>query len=85
MSGCSATAVASSTTDAAADDLLAPIDTVSSVTTGNNAFLSAVVVSIAVVPSVYSIVYLRALSVNATTVPRHAQCPSSCVATVRPK
>ena len=69
MSGCSTTVVASSTAGAPADVSLAPGDAVSSATTGNNAFLSAVVVSIAVVPSVYSIVYLRALSTNATTMP----------------
>ena len=56
----------------------------SSATTGSNTFLSAVVVSIAVAPSVYWIVYLRALRINATTVPSHTWCPSSCVATVRP-
>ena len=53
-------------------------------TGGDSSFLSAVLVSAAVVPSVYLIWYLLTAVVNGTTVPSHTPCPTVCFATVRP-
>ena len=50
---------------------------------GNNIFLSAVLVSAAVVPSVYWILYFIPAVVNETTVPLQTPSPTVCFATVR--
>ena len=49
---------------------------------GDNTCMSTVLVRVAVVPSVYSILYLRV--VNATTVPSQTPCSTVCFAAVRP-